>query len=175
MKRFLLFALLGILVGSGCASGAKKEKVAEFSNSRLNEIVGKYRCTPGFRVVSVGSLGTSIAKSVMNRAAKQDEDARLVSEIISGIRKVVVMEFENADYSVKSEFRDSLNNFFNTSDLLLEAKDDDGEVIRIYGIVSDDGASVHDFILYTPTDDALVCLFGNVDMDSVGKLVEANI
>lgn len=159
---------------SSCASGTNKEKKeAVADNGQLASLVSDFRQTDGFHVIRIGSLGTSIAKSIMKRAAKEDEDIKLVSNIAEGIDKLVVMEFEEASDSDKERFRNSLKGCLRGSELLLEAKDD-GDMVSIYGVPSEDASTIKDFIFYVPSEDAVICMFGSVSIDAVGKLIEAN-
>ena len=57
-------------------------------------------------------------------------------------------------------------------ELLMSAKDDD-ESVYIYGYVSGDGTKVKDLVIFAPDEGALICLYGTIDMDNVGKLVSA--
>ncbi len=54
----------------------------------------------------------------------------------------------------------------------LEVKDG-SETVRIFGVASEDGEEVKDFVLYAPDDCALVCLFGSISMEAVASMVEA--
>ncbi len=42
--------------------------------------------------------------------------------------------------------------------------------MRIYGVVDESADSVKDFVLYTPSDCALICIFGSISMDAVAKI-----
>lgn len=174
MKKFFLFAFLCLVAFTGCASGANNEKKkASVDNGQLASLVSDFNQKDGFHVIRIGSLGTSIAKSIMRRAAKEDEDVRLVSNIAEGIDKLVVIEFEDASDSDKDYFKTRLKDCLRSSELLLEAKDD-GDKVSIYGVTSDDASTIRDFIFYAPAEDAVICMFGPVSMDAVGKLIEAN-
>lgn len=174
MKKFFLFAFLCLVAFTSCANGANNEKKkASADNGQMASLVSDFDQKDGFHVVRIGSLGTSIAKSIMRRAAKEDNDVQLVSNIAEGIDKLVVIEFGDASASDKESFRARLQDCLRSSELLLEAKDG-GDKVSIYGVASDDASIIRDFIFYVPSEDAVVCMFGSVSMDAVGKLIEAN-
>lgn len=174
MKQYLLFALICLLSFTGCANGANNDKSKTVADGgRLSSLINEFNPKDGFHVVKIGSLGTSIAKSIMKRAAKEDGDIQLVSNIAEGIDRIVVIAFEDADDSDKAHFKARLQDCLNNSELLLEAKDGDDRM-SIYGAISDDAATIKDFLFYVPSEDALVCMFGSVSVDAVGKLIEAN-
>ena len=55
----------------------------------------------------------------------------------------------------------------------MEVKDE-SDTMQMYGIIDEDGESVRDFVLYTPADCALICIFGKVSMDAVAKIIKDN-
>ncbi len=174
MKQYLLFALICLFAFTGCANGANNEKKkASADSGQLSSLVSEFNAKDGFHVIRIGGLGTSIAKSIMKRAAKEDEDVRIISNIAEGIDRLMVIEYGDASDSDKERFRAGLQKCLRNSELLLEAKDG-GDRVTLYGVISDDTATIRDFIFNIPSDDALVCMFGSVSVDAVGKLIEAN-
>lgn len=173
MKKIFLFAFLCLLVFTSCANGANKKK-ASVDNSELSSLVNEYRHVDGFHAIRVGSMGTSIAKMILKSVAKEDKDAQLVSNIAEGVRKVVIIEYDDASTADKDAFTARFKDCIRNSELLLEAKDDD-DMVKLYGITTEDGSAIRDIILYTPSENAVVCMFGKVEMNDVSKLIEANI
>jgi hypothetical protein len=50
--------------------------------------------------------------------------------------------------------------------MLMEVKDG-SDIMRMYGVVDDRGDKVKDFVLFSPEDCTLICLFGSISLDSV--------
>ena len=43
--------------------------------------------------------------------------------------------------------------------------------MKIYGVFDEQSGTVQDFVLYAPSDCALICLFGSISMDAIAQLV----
>ena len=50
--------------------------------------------------------------------------------------------------------------------MLMEVKDG-SDIMRMYGVVDDRGDRVRNFVLFSPEDCTLICLFGTISLDSV--------
>ena len=48
---------------------------------------------------------------------------------------------------------------------------DEGDQMQIYGLYDERTDVVRDFVLYTPSECALICLFGSISMDTVSRMM----
>ena len=170
MKKCLLFLML--LVSPLVLTAGNSSKAAKAD--RIVRLVNEYRGYDGFEVVRLGALPTSLLKGVAKIAMSADDDpeVREMYKLIKGIRKLTVVEFEECDSSVSASFCRKMDRILDGVDLLMEVKDG-GDHFSMYGVVSGDGAEVRDFILYSPEDCVLICLFGTISMDNVYKMMES--
>lgn len=143
--------------------GVPKEKIAS--------LINEFRTYDGFDVVRMNALGTSAIKALIRMTASADSDpeVRAALDMIKGIKKIAVVDYEDCAQDVKQRFSRKLNRALSSSELLMEAKDG-SEVMRMYGVVSDDSAVVRDFVMFSPDDCALVCLFGSISLDAIMKI-----
>lgn len=44
--------------------------------------------------------------------------------------------------------------------------------VRMFGSVSGNGRYLNDFIIHVPTDGALVCLYGRLDLEVISEIIE---
>lgn len=141
------------------------------SQQRLMSVVDRYKPEPEFTLVNIGSMGTSLVKSMVKRALKEDndEDARQIAKLISGIRKISIVEFDGCSDALKGRVNADLQNLFSGAEMLMEVKSGE-DVLKMYGVVGKDGDKVRDFILYAPGNSALICLFGTMSMEALGAL-----
>ena len=169
MKKTFLAIALVLLTVTALADLPKKSVRQESLISLINE----YSFHDGFEVVRVGSLGTAAIKGVAKIAAladKDDPDIREMVKILNGVKKLAVVEYEECDDKVRDKFNRKLERLLESSDLLMEAKDGE-DILRMYGVVTEDSSTVKDFVLYVPSDCALICLFGSISLDSLSKFM----
>lgn len=169
MKKTFLAIALVLLTVTALADSPKKSVRQESLISLINE----YSFHDGFEVVRVGSLGTAAIKGAAKIAAladKDDPDIREMVKILNGVKKLAVVEYEECDDKVRDKFNRKLERLLESSDLLMEAKDDE-DILRMYGVVTEDSSTVKDFVLYVPSDCALICLFGSISLDSLSKFM----
>lgn len=167
MKRIIvaimLLAVSVMAFAQTRSQGVPKEKITS--------LINEYRSYDGFDVIRMNSLGTAAIKALVRMTALSDSDPeiRAALDMIKGIKKIAVVDYEDCDPAVKERFSRKLNRALASSDLLMEAKDG-SEVMKMYGLVSDDSAVVRDFVMFAPDDCALICLFGSISLDAIMKI-----
>ena len=156
------------------ANAASKDN-AGIDRSSLSEIIRTYSCEDGFQVVNIGSLGTSLLKKIVRTTAEYDDDPdiRQALKIISNIKKVSVISYEDVDDKTRYQITTRLSKALGKTDLLMEVKDGD-DTMRMYGVLSEDSETVKDFVLFVPEDCALICLFGSLSVDAIMELAGNN-
>lgn len=167
MKKIIAALLVSLLLASPCFASSKKN---EISKSELLSLVQEYKTAPGFEVVKVGSLGLALIKKAI-KLADDDPEAREVAKAIKNIKRVAIVDFDDCSEKVKNSFSSKLERVLKSDDVLVEVKGD-GEQMKIFGVVDDKNGKVSDFVLYSPENCALICLFGSVSVDSIAKLVD---
>lgn len=167
MKRFLLLLTAALL----CFSPLTVLAQNRISQSKISSLVSRYKRQPGFEVVKLGMISTLAIKKMIRVAAQNDPDpdTQALLKTVNGIKKITVIDFE--DCSARDEIRDRIDGIVSGADLLMEVKDS-GEAMSMYGVVSEDGRKVKDFVLYAPSDYSLICLFGNISMDAIASLAQ---
>lgn len=168
MKKIVIAFLL---ISMSLAAYANPGKDPKMAKERLMSLIGEYAYKDGFEVVRLGTLGTSILKGTIKIAASCDEDGRMISDAIKDIRRIAVVEYEDSDNRTKEEFESRLERILESSELLMETKEED-KAMRIYGIIDEEGSSLKDFVMYTPGDCALICLFGSIPIETLAKIAE---
>lgn len=183
MKKIIItiIAALTLFASQGCARVRNDktgkiettEAAAAAQTAPLVALINEYKSCDGFEVVQLGRFGTSVVKSLIKAAAKSevDEDIRDAFRIISGIKRFAVVEFDGCSSDVRNGFISKVENILGSSELLMEVKDDDDQ-FKMYGITSSDGGTVSNFVLYNPSDNTLICLFGTISMDHIARMME---
>jgi hypothetical protein len=46
--------------------------------------------------------------------------------------------------------------------------------MQIFGLYDERTDAVRDFVLYTPSECALICIFGSVSMNTIARMMENN-
>lgn len=185
MKKLFIITLVTVLVPMmGCAGenglGAKSVPApAETqaprkanTGAQVVSLVSEFSMCDGFNIVQVGKLGTGLIKKIVRAAADPEiPEEKALLDMVGGIKKVSVIEYGECDAETREKFVRKLDRILPQEDLLIDVRDD-GENVRIFGVVSEEEGTVQDFILHAPDENALVCLFGSINIDSISRLIE---
>jgi hypothetical protein len=168
-----------MLVSLSCsgtdAGNARKGTKAEANTSsgiqidQLNTVISEYSGKSGFEVIKVGKLGTSAIKALVKFGIMSEgdgDDAREIIKMVSGIKKLAVVDYEECESADKSEFSRKIEGILRDDFLLMEAKDG-SDAMKLYGVMDKKNDKIGNFILYTPSECALICLFGTIDMSAI--------
>ena len=140
------------------------------SPDKLEKLVRQYKGQEGFEVVTLGRLGLNLIKGAALLSGDLDQEDRAALKVFSGIKKLTVVDFEDANPLLKEKFSNKAEKILDRMELIMEMQDS-GEKLRIYG--TEDGNRIKDCILYS-SDGALILVSGSLDMDKVGELMEMN-
>ena len=185
MRKIITISLIIVLTaGAGLtscsASTGKKEaetaatikKGAEYKNTNsgaVTDLIREYNLTEGFETVSVGGLGLGLIKMIAKPS--MDEEERAALEIMDGLRRIVVLDYEDADPSKRESFTRRMTDILDRAEKIMEVKDE-GDILNIYGTCADDGDSIDDLMIFSPGDCSLICLFGSISSQKVADLIE---
>lgn len=133
---------------------------------KVEKLIRQYKGQDGFEVVTLGRAGLGLLRSAAVLAGDLDKEDRAALNAFKGIRKLYLVDFEDAPSSVKEHFTSQLERALGGMELILESKDST-ETMRIYGI--EDGARIRDCIIYSSEGDLLYAV-GSIDMGSIGEL-----
>ena len=167
MKRLFLYFLLLLPLTAAAASPegrVPKTKIATF--------ISEYRHCEGVEVVRLGRVSTAALKGVIRVAAlkENDPDARDFLKLMRHVKSLYVFEYEDCKPALRDKINRRLNRLLTGSDLLMEANDG-GERMQIYGLYDERTEAVSDFVLFSPSDCSLICLFGSIPMKTVSNIL----
>jgi len=166
MKKILTSLLILILPIVGLAG-------KNFTQTRLSSFVSEFKYEPGVEFVKLGIVPTMIIKGIIRANVDDDPEDQMMLKAINGVRKLSVFEFEDAPAEVRNRIVRRLDRILASSELLMEVKDDDDQM-KMYGIVDNASGAIQDFVMYSPSDCALICIFGTISMDAVANLAAYN-
>ena len=168
MKKIIVMVILvAMTAGTGIIhASAQKGKI---DSAAILKVVGKYQREEGFETVTFGNLAVGLVKLVANAAAQTPED-KAALDIMDGINKFVAVEYYDAEASVKASFNKEISALLAGAEKIVEVKDG-GDSVDIYGTLSEDGDKISDIIIHVPEESSVVCIFGAVDINDLGKVV----
>jgi hypothetical protein len=164
MKKFLLLIALLLPLTASAARPAKR-----VSKSEVTSIISDFRQYDGVEVVRMGWLGTALLKGLA-RHADGDEDMQAIRKVLRGLKNVTVLEYEEAAPDVRTRLDKRISRVLERSELLMEARDG-GSGMQLFGVMDDASGTVRDLVMHAPGECTLICLFGTIPMDAVGKLM----
>lgn len=161
MKKLLL--IIAVLVPIAIAPTFARN----LSKARLKALVSDCRNYDGVETVRIGGLATAALRGVVRLSAAGDRDVKQALPLIKGVRSLCIMDYEDCSIEDKSFIDARIGRALEDYEVLMEAVDN-GEVMRIYGMVDDE--SVRDFVLWS--DSALIWVFGTVKLSALANLIE---
>lgn len=140
------------------------------NTERIIDTVSEYKHVSGFHVFSVGKLGLGLAKVVANLSAESEEEKTAI-EILNGINKVVVVNYEDAAVAKQKELNSKLSKLFNNTEKIIEVKDEE-DTVNIYGTSVNGGESIDDLMIFIPEDYTLICVLGSISAERIADLIK---
>ena len=134
--------------------------------AKVQTLMNEYKHHDGFDHVSIGPLGMTLMKGIVLSDKDLDAEDRAALGAFESIRRLTILDFEDAQADVKARFISKLRHILNGMDLILETKDSDSR-LSIYGV--DDGRTVRDCILFDP-DGTLLVVRGKIGVDKLMEL-----
>ena len=164
MKKYVLILLLLLPLTASAARPQKK-----VSQREVASIVSEFRHCDGVEVMRLGWLGTALVKGVAVHIDDEDGDMREIRQALRGIKGVTVMEYDGASPEIRERVSRRLARVLDKREVLMEVKDD-GKKVQIFGVLDEATGLVRDIIFHAPGEGALICMFGSLPMDVVGKI-----
>ena len=121
-----------------------------------------------FEVMNLGRFLLGAFRAAAFLDSDMDEEDRAALDAFSGIKRLVIVDFEEASEADKTSFRRKVEKVLDKMELIMETKDS-GETIRIYGIEEDN--NLKDVILYG-SDGTLLSVSGSIGLEHIGELME---
>ena len=122
----------------------------------------------GFEMVSIGRLGLSLMRGVMNVSGDLDAEDRATLQALKGVKSLTIIDFEDTSEDRKKAFGAQVETILSEMEMILEAKDE-GDAVRIFG--TEDGDRIRDIILYS-RDGTLLITKGIIDVGQLGSLAD---
>ena len=162
----IIFVILGLWL-TACSCIAENKHV---NTSNVINTIGEYKDVSGVQVISAGKLILGLGKFAAKLSVDSEEE-RAALEILNGIDKVVVLNYEDAAEAQKNELNARFSNLFNQTETILEVKED-GATVNIYGTSVNEGESIDDLMIFIPEEYTLICILGSISADKVGELIK---
>ena len=145
---------------------------ASAANDKLNEadlakVIAKYENEEGFETMTFGSLSMGLIKLIANATASKEDKQAL--DILSGINKFVIVEYEDAPSAKKAAFNKEVSALLSGVEKIVEVKES-GDSVDIYGSLSKDGERIENVVIHVSDGGSLVCFFGSVKTSDLGEL-----
>lgn len=164
MKRLAL--IISILLSLPALAAAQGKTI---SKTGITSTISECGSIEGAEMVRLGRVASAALKGTIRLAAINDPDARAALKLMKGLHGITVLDYEDCSTADKEYISRKLERALSGSEKLLEAKDS-GDKMMIYGVVDEKSGTVSDFVLYSPSDCALVCLFGSISMEAMARI-----
>ena len=107
MKKYIIIVLLLVVPVLTGATGRKQA----VSQEKLTSIINEYKACDGFEVTKIGKVGTSAIKNLIRLSAKAEssQDVKDALDIIKGIKKLAIVEYDNCSEDVRDRFNHKIS------------------------------------------------------------------
>lgn len=176
MKIKHLLVILLALASFTCFAGSRRAAAPArdaVRADRITSLISEYSAKDGFEVIRVGRLGTSIVKRLVKFGLTYDNDteAKEFLKAVDGIRKLAIVEYDDCSQADKDSFNRKVQRLLKDDSLIMEAKDE-GNAVKIYGVIDDKSDKIGNFVLYAPSESALICLFGTIPLSTISSIMQ---
>ena len=154
MKRLIFLLTLCLLLP------LPQEASAKNTGRAMVRLADEFRHEDGVEVTDLGRIALSLMRAAA-KASASSRDEKAVLAAFTGITRLVVVDCEDAPDEVRKDFAERARKLLRKEEILLEAKDR-GDLIRIYGSLSETGEEIRDIIIFNEGGGGLVCAFGTV-------------
>ena len=166
MKKLLLFLLL---LGPIEATAASPE--GRIPKTQISTFISEYSHCEGVDVVRLGRLATGAVKGVVRVASIKDRDAREALSLMKGVKSLYVFDYASCSPALRDRIGRRLDRIFRNTELLMEVNDEEDKM-QILGLYDEKTDAVRDFVLYTPSECTLICIFGSISMNTVSRMTD---
>ena len=179
MRKSIIIILISALVPfAACARSSATTESGRYETPRIRkqgaveEIIRDFNSVEGFNILNIKGFGTGLIKHMITAAMdRNDPEQKAVADMVSGIKRLTVVEYSDCDDVTKERFLKKMGRVLNEDNLLFDMKDD-GESLKMYGTVSEDGSTLQDFFVHAPEDGAFILFSGTLALDSISGLME---
>lgn len=105
----------------------------------------------------------------MRVAGIDDPDVSEAVGLLSDIRGLTVFSYDDCSEEDKASINLKLTDALSDSEVLMEASDS-GEKVKIYGSYDESSDKVSDFVIFAPSESALICIKGSVSMETIARI-----
>ena len=166
MKKLLLFLLL---LGPIAATAASPE--GRIPKTQISTVISEYSHCEGVDGVRLGRLATGAVKGVVRVASIKDRDAREALSLMKGVKSLYVFDYASCSPALRDRIGRRLDRIFRNTELLMEVNDEEDKM-QIFGLYDEKTDAVRDFVLYTPSECTLICIFGSISMNTVSRMTD---
>lgn len=163
MKRLFLLLTLCLLLPM------PQEAAARDTGRAMARLVKEFRHEEGFEMVDIGKLALSVMRATARRAADTPGEKETVAAF-SGVTQLVIGNCSDCPEKVRNAFTTRVRKLLKGEDPLLEVKDQ-GDLLQIFGTVSEDAAEIRDVIIINVSDGDVICAFGSIPMSFLHRIV----
>ncbi|MGN1225611.1 MAG: DUF4252 domain-containing protein [Candidatus Cryptobacteroides sp.] len=160
MKK--IFAVLALILVGAMGLSAKNDI------DYLTKLSKEYRNKEGFEVVNLSGFSFSVIRA-LSAFSDADDEFEEALKMLKGVKSMLVVDYEDAKKKDKDAFNAKADAILKDMELLMEAQDE-GESVKMYGQISEDGKNLSNFVIYSPEDGALVCFKGKIALDQAMQL-----
>ena len=164
MKRILLIISVFIPFLAFAASPGKT-----VPRTRIAAVLSECRNYEGIELIRLGRFKTAALKGIAHIAAIDNPDVRSALDLMRGIYSLSVLDYGDCAGADKERINRALERALHGGEMLMEARDGDDKM-SIYGLLDSQTDQVRDFVLYSPSECALICIFGSISLETVAKI-----
>lgn len=136
---------------------------------RISKAISECRQYEGADYLKLGRLATGALKGVVRIAGKEDPDVWEAVSLMQGFHGLTIFNYEDCSEADKATINLKLTNALADSEMLMEASDS-GEKMKLYGTYDENSGLVRDFVLFVPSESALIFIKGSVSMDAISEI-----
>ena len=163
MKRYFVMTIIALAVFSDFSYGRDN------TNDKPEKLIREFRENDGFHSISLGRLGTGLAKGILKMVltADSNEEALKVYNCFDKISSVRLTVYEECDDCIRNNFNRRMSSILNRYELLMEIKDGKDRI----SLFSGSGA----YYMFIPKEGVMIRFTGKINTEELMKIAIANV
>jgi len=165
MKKLFILLIITFLPVVGYSANQDTKETKE----KIIRVMDQYGHEDGVESIKLGRMALAALRGAARIGAAGDRESQEAIDFLSNVKTLYILEYDSCGNTLKNEIDRKVTSALKNAELLMEANDGTDKM-KIYSNFSEKNNTISDFILYTPSEHAIICITGTFSIDDLSNL-----
>lgn len=171
MKQIIATILISISLIS-CQCAEQRVKKVDKLKAQMGRVAKEYKNETGVEAITLGPFMLSLMKTYLKFESRRGEDMSALLAATKGVKKVIIIEYQEAEPSVKAALQTKLEEILSPTELLLEMNTEESS-LHVYAVFSKDTETISSCVI--DSEESIICLFGKISTRKIAAAIKESI